>query len=194
MSDSLQPHGLQHTRLPCPSPTPRACSNLCPSSPWCHPTVSSSVVPFSFCLQSYPASGTFPMSQFFALGGQNTGASTLASVFPMNIQDWFPLGLAGLFSLWPRNSHKSSPTPQFKSTNSSVLSFIYGPALTPIHDYWKNHGFDYTDPCQYSNHMTGKVLQKLVYRYEQTSSKVYMERQQTQTSQYHIERRKLENY
>ena len=97
MSDSLQPHGLQHTRLPCPWPTPRACSNSCPSSWWCHPTVPSSVIPFS-CLQSFPVSGSFPMSQFFTSGGQSIGASASASVLPMNIQDWFPLGLADLIS------------------------------------------------------------------------------------------------
>ena len=82
---TLRPQGLQHTRLPCPSPTPRACSNSCPSSQWCHPTISSSVVPFSSCLQSFPASGSFPMSQFFASGGQSIGASASASVLPMNI-------------------------------------------------------------------------------------------------------------
>ena len=90
-------HGLQHVRLPCSSPTPRACSNSCPSSHWCHPTISSSVVPFSSHLQSSPASGSFPMSQFFASGGQSIGAS--ASVLPMNIQGWFPLRLTGLISL-----------------------------------------------------------------------------------------------
>ena len=102
MSDSLQPHGLQHTRLACPSPTLRVCSKSCPSSQWCYPTISSSVVPFSSCLQSLPASGSFPMSQFFALGGQSIGVSASASVFPMNIQDWFPLGLPGLISLLSR--------------------------------------------------------------------------------------------
>ena len=87
--NSLQPHGLQHARLPCSSPTPGACSNSCPLSWWCHPTISSSVVPFSSCLQSFPASGSFQMSQFFTLGGWSIGVS--ASVFSMNIQDWFPL-------------------------------------------------------------------------------------------------------
>ena len=90
------PHGLQHARLPCPSPTPRACSNSCPSSWWCHPTISSSVAPFSSCLQSFPASGSFSMSQFFASGGQSIVASASASVLPMTIQDWFPLELTGL--------------------------------------------------------------------------------------------------
>ena len=95
MSDSLQPQGLQHTRLPCPSPAPGACSNSFPLSQWCHPTSSSSVVPFSFCIQSFPASGSFRMSQFFTCGGQSTGASDSASVLPMSIQDWFPLGWTG---------------------------------------------------------------------------------------------------
>ena len=89
MSNSLQPYGLQHVRLPCPSPTPGVYSNSCPSSWWCHPTIISSVIPFSSCLQSFPASGSFPMSQFFASGGHSTVASTLASVLPVNIQDWF---------------------------------------------------------------------------------------------------------
>ena len=93
------PHGLQHTRLPCPSPTPGACSNSCPSYQWYHPTISFSVIPFSSCLQSFPASGSFPMSQFYASGGQNSVASVLASVLPMNIQDWFPSRRTGLISL-----------------------------------------------------------------------------------------------
>ena len=97
VSDSWQPHGLQHARLPCPSPTSGAYSNSCPSHRWCHPTISPSVVPFSSCLQSFPASGAFPMSQLFTLGGQSIGAS--ASVLPMNIWGWFPLGLCGLISL-----------------------------------------------------------------------------------------------
>ena len=98
-SDSLWSHGLQHTRLPYPSPTPGACSNSCPLSWWCHPTILSNVVPFSSCLQSFLASGSFPMSQFFTSGGQSIGASASASVLPMNIQDWFPLGWTGWISL-----------------------------------------------------------------------------------------------
>ena len=96
ISDSLWPHGLQHARLPCPSPTPTVCSNSCPSSQWHHPTIPSSVVPFSSHLHSFPASGSFPTSQFFASGGQSIGAS--ASVLPMNIQDWFPSGWTGWIS------------------------------------------------------------------------------------------------
>ena len=97
MSDSLRPHGLQHTRPPCPSPIPGVYLNSCPLNQWCHPTISSSVVPFSSWLQSFPASGSFPMSQFFASGGQSIGVSV--SVLPVNIQDWFPLGLTGWISL-----------------------------------------------------------------------------------------------
>ena len=98
-SNSLQTHGLQHTRLPCPSPSPRACSNSCPSSRWCHPTISSSVVPFSSRLQSFPESGSFSTSQFFSSSGQSIGVSVSASVLPMNIQNWFPLGWFDWISL-----------------------------------------------------------------------------------------------
>ena len=111
VSIALFPHGLQHARLPCPSPTLTVCSNSCPLSHWCHPTTSSSVVPFSSCLQSFPASGSFLTSQVFASGGWSIGAS--ASVFPMNIQDWFPLGLTGLISLQSKElSRVSSNTVQ----------------------------------------------------------------------------------
>ena len=102
MSGSLWPHGLQHTRLPCPSLTSGSCSKSCPLHWWCHPTISSSVVPFSSCLQSFPASGSFPRSQSFTSGGQSFGVSASASVLPVNIQDWFPLRLTGLIS--PRDS------------------------------------------------------------------------------------------
>ena len=142
---TLQPHGLQHARLPCPSPTPEACSNSCPLSQGCHPTISSSIVPFSSRLQSFPSSGSFQMSQFFASGGQSIGASASASVLPMNIQDWFPVNIQ-YWLVWspcsPRGSQESSPTPQFKSINSSVLSFLYSPTLTSIHDYLKTHSFN----------------------------------------------------
>ena len=151
MSKSLQPHGLQHPRPPCasqascPSPTRRVYSNSCPLSRWCHPTISSSVNPFSSCLQSFSASGYFPVSQFFASGGQSIGVSTLTSVLPMNIQDWFPLGWTGLISLQSKRLSNSSTvqTPQFKSISSSVLSFLYSPTLTSIHDHWKNHSLDF---------------------------------------------------
>ena len=99
MSSSLWPHGLQHTRLPYPSPTPRACSNSCLLSWWCHPTISSSIIPFCSCPQYFPASGSFPLSQFFTSGGQSIAVSASASVLTMNIQGWFPLGLTGWISL-----------------------------------------------------------------------------------------------
>ena len=142
MSDSSQAHGLQHARLPYPSPMPRDYSNSCALHWWCHPTILSSVIPFSSCLQSFPASGSFPMSRFFAPGGQSIGVSDSASVIPMNIQDRFPLDWLVGSLCSPRDSQESFPTPWFKSINSSVLSFLYNPTLTSIHDYWKNHSFD----------------------------------------------------
>ena len=142
MFDSFQLYGLQHTRVPCPSTAPRTCSNSCPSSQWCHPTISSSVIPSSSHLQSFPASGSFPMSQFFPSGGHSIGISDSASVLPGTIQDWFPLGWTGWISLQSKGRSESSPTPQFKNINFSVLSFLYSPTLTSIHDYRKNHSFD----------------------------------------------------
>ena len=124
---------------------------LCPPGLWCHPITSSSVDPFSSCPQSLPASESFPVCLLFTAGGQSIEASASASVLPMNIQGWFPLGWTGLISLQPRDSQESSPTPQFKSINSSVLSFLYGPTLISIHDYWKNHSFNYMDLWQQSN-------------------------------------------
>ena len=142
MSDSLQPHGLQHARLLCLLPTPRAYSNLCPLSRWCHLTISSSVVPFSF-LPSLPASGSFHMSHFFTSGGQSIGVSASTSVLPMNIQDWFPLGCTGWISLLSKRlprvfSNTSVQKHQFFSAHIS----LYSPTLTSIHDYWKNQSFD----------------------------------------------------
>ena len=138
MSNSFWPHGLQHARLPCPPLTPGAYSSSCPPSQWCHPTTSSSVGPFSSHLQSFPASGSFPVSQFFASGDQSIGVSASVTVLSMNFQGWFPLGLTVFcffFKDWlvlsPWSPRDSSPTPQFKSFNSSVLR--------SIHDYWKNH-------------------------------------------------------
>ena len=126
MSNSLRPHELQHARPPCPSPTHVAYPNSCPLSRWCHPTISSSVIPFSNCPQSFPASGSFQMSQFFASGGQSIRVSASTSVLLVNTQDRSPCS--------PRDSQESSPTPQFKSINSSVVSFLYSPTLTSIHE------------------------------------------------------------
>ena len=142
MSDSLQPHELQHVRPPCPSPTSGVHPNPCPLSRWCHPTISSSVVPFSFCPQSFPASRSFQMSQLFASGGQSIGVSASTSVFSMTTQDQSPLGWLVGSPCSPRDSPESSPTPQFKSINFLVLSFLYSPTLTSIHDHWKIHSLD----------------------------------------------------
>ena len=140
--DSLWPHGLQHARLPCPSPTPRAYSHSCPSSRWCHPTISSSVVPFSSCLQCFPVSGLF---QWFISLHQ------VAKVLEFQLQhqpfqwifrtDFLQDGLV-VSPCSPRDSQESSPAPQFRSINSSVLSLLYSPTLTSIHNYWKNQTFD----------------------------------------------------
>ena len=132
------PHQLQHARLPCPSPIPRVYSNSCPLSQWCHPTLSSSVIPFSSRFQSFPASGSFQMSQFIALGGQSIGVSA-SSVLPKNIQDRFPLGWTGWISLQSKGlskvfSNTTVQKHQFFSTLSSLWSNSHS-----IHDYWKNH-------------------------------------------------------
>ena len=140
----------QIPRLPCPLPSPRICPSSCPLNWWCHPTISSSVVPFSSCLQSFPAPGSFPMSHFFTSGGQSIGVSASASVLPMSFQGSFPLRLTGLIFLCLKDSQDSSLA-QFKSINSLVLCIFYGPTLTSIQNYWKNHSFDYTDLCQQSD-------------------------------------------
>ena len=137
MPDSLWPRKLQHTRLPCPSLTPGAWSNSCPSSQWCHPTFSSSIVPFSSCLQSFPASGSFQISQFIASGGQSIGVSASASVLPTNIQGLCPFGFTALTPCSPRDSQESALKPKFKSINSSAVSFLYSPILTSIMTNWK---------------------------------------------------------
>ena len=143
VSDSLWPRGLQHTRPPCPSPTPEVYTNSSPWSWWYHPTISTSVVPFSSCLQSFPASGSFQMSQLFTSGGQSIGVSASTSVLPVSTQDWSPLGLTSLIPLQSKGlSQESSPAPQFKSIISLALSFHYGPILTSIHDYQKSDSFD----------------------------------------------------
>ena len=138
----LVPYEWQHARPPCPSPTPGVHPNPRPLSQWCHPAISSSVVLFSSCPQSFPASGSFPMSQPFASNGQSIGVSASTSVLPMNIHDWSPLGWTGGSPCSPRDSQKSSPTIQFKSINSSALSLLHSPTLTSIHDHRKNHSLD----------------------------------------------------
>ena len=145
VSDSLWPHGLPHARLPCPSPSPGACSNSCPLSWWCRPTI--------HCHPLLPS--VFPSIRVFSnelalhIRWPKYWSFSSASVLPMNIQDWFSLGWT---SPWcTRDSQESSPTPQFKSINPLVLSFLYSTTLTSIRDYWKNHSFDYMDFCQQSD-------------------------------------------
>ena len=135
--------------LPVHHQVPEACSNPCPLSWWCHPTISSSVIPISSCLWSFPASGFFPMNQFFMSGGQIIGvsASASASVLPVNIQDWFPLGWTGWISLQPKGLSRISSNTSSKAYIHWCSAFCYSPTLTSIHDYWKNHIFDYTDLC-----------------------------------------------
>ena len=141
VSDSLRPHGLQHARLPCPSPTPRTYSNSCASSQWCHLTISSLASPFP-SIFNFSQHQSFPVSQFFKSDGQSIGVSASASVLPMYFHDWFPLGCTGWISMLSKRLSRVFSTPQFKSINSSALSFLYGLTLTSIHDYWKNHSFN----------------------------------------------------
>ena len=151
MSDSLWPHGLQHARLPCLSPSPRACSNSCPLSQWCHPTISSSVIPFSSCLQSFPASGSFPMNWLFTSGGWSIGASASVSVLPVNIQGWFPSRLTGLISLLSKGLSRVFSSTKFKKhqffgaqpslqSNSHICIWLL-----------ENHSFDHMNLCQQSD-------------------------------------------
>ena len=145
------PHGLQPTRLPCPSLSPRVCSNSCPLSWWCHPTIPSSVIPFSSCLQSFPASESFLMSQLFTPVGQSIGASASAispsseysGLISFRI-DWFDL-----LSVW--GTLKSLLQHHSLKHQFSMLSLLYGPTPTSVHDYWKNHSFEYTDLCWQSD-------------------------------------------
>ena len=132
MSGSLRPHESQHARPPCPSPTSRVHSDSHPSSQWCHPAISSSVIPFSSCPQSLPASEPFPMSQLFTWGAQSTWVLALASFLPKNTQGWSPWEWTGWISLQSNGLSRVFSTPQFKSINSLALSFLYSPARTSI--------------------------------------------------------------
>ena len=150
MSDSLRHHGLQHSRLPCPSLALGVCSNSCSLSQWCHPTISSFATPSS-CLQSFPASGSFPVSRLFTSSGQSNVASAPASILPMNIQGWFPLGSTGLISLQSKGLSRVFSSTIVGKHNSSAPSLLYGPTLTSIQDYLKYHSFDYMDLCRQSD-------------------------------------------
>ena len=158
VSNSLRPHELQHTRPLCPSQTPGVYSNSCPSSRWCHPAISSSVIPFSSCPQSLPGSGSFPVSQLFTSGGQSIGVSASASLLPMNTQDWSPLGWIGWISSQSKGRSRvfSNTTVQkhqcfLQKHQSGLWSFLHSPTLTSIHDHWKNHSLDQMDLCWQSN-------------------------------------------
>ena len=172
VSDSLRPHEPQHTRSPCPSPTPGVYTNSCPSCQWCHPTISSSVISFSSHLQSLRASGSFQMSQFFASGRQRIGVSALASVLPMNIQDWFPLGLTNWIPLWSNGFSGVFSNTTVREASISVLSLLKDPTVISIHYYWKKHSFDYTDLCWQSDVSASAYAIKVCHPFsskEQTS-------------------------
>ena len=142
VSDSLWPHESQHARPPCPSPTPRVHSDSRPRNPWCHPAISSSVVPFSSCPQSLPASESFPMCQLFSWRGQSTGVSASASFLPKKFQGWSPLEWTGWISLQSKGLSRVFSDTTVQSISSSALSFLHSPTLTSIHDYWKIHSLN----------------------------------------------------
>ena len=142
VSSFLWPHRLQQARPPCPSPTPGVHPNSCPVSQWCHPAISSSVVPFSSCPQSLPASGSFPMSQLFTSGGQSIEVSASASVLPKNTQDGLPLKWTGWFSLQSKGLSRVFSNTTVQKYQFFTAQLFYSPTLTSIHDYWKNHSFD----------------------------------------------------
>ena len=151
MSDSLQPHELQHARLPCPSLSPRVCSNSCPLSQWCYWTISSSAPLFPSCLQSFPASGSFLMSQHFTSGSQGIGASASASVLPMNMQGWFPLGLTSLISLQSKGLSRVFSSSRVQKNKFFVTQPVLLSNSHICDDYWKKYSFDYLDLCWQSD-------------------------------------------
>ena len=153
-------HGLQQARLPCPSLSPGVCSNSCSLTWWCYSTISFSAALFSFCLQSFPASGSFPMSWPFPSGNQSIGASASASA--ISPSSWLPLGLTGLISLQSKGLSRIFFSPQFESINSLMLFLLYGPTLTSIYDCWKKHSFDYRHLCQQRNVSAFYMLSKFV--------------------------------
>ena len=153
MSDSLQPYGLEYSRLPCPLPSPGVCPSSCPLNQWSYPTMSSSVTLFSFCLQSFPASRSFPVSQLFAWSGQSMGDSASASVLQWVFRvDFLYSGLIDWFDLLAvPETQESSPALQLASISSLALSLLYGAAFTSVRDYWEDHSLDYIDLRQQSD-------------------------------------------
>ena len=150
MSNSLQSHGQKHAKPSYPSSTPRVYSNSCPLSQWCHSTISSSVTPFSACSQSSPESESSSESALL-IRQTNIETSASVSLLPMNIQGWFPLGLIGLIALQSKELSRVFSSTQFGTIKSLALSLLYGPTPTSVHDYWKNHSFDYMDVCRQSD-------------------------------------------
>ena len=142
MTDSLWSRGLLHVRPPCPLPTPRIYPNPCTLSQWCHPTISSSVIHFSSCLWSFPASGASQISQLFSSGGQSIGVSASTSVLPMNTQDWSPLGWTGWISLKSKGLSRVFSNTTVQKHQFFCAQLSYSPTLTSIHDHWKNHSLD----------------------------------------------------
>ena len=142
LSPTLQPYEPQHARPSCPSPTPVVYPDSCPSSRWCHPTISSSVVPFSSCPQFFPASGSFQMSQLFTSGGQSIGVSASTSVLPMNTQDWSPLEWTGQISLQSKGLSRVFSNTTVQEHQFFIAQLLYSTTLISIHDYWKNQSFD----------------------------------------------------
>ena len=158
MSGFLWPHGPQHAGLLCPSLSPEICSDSCSLSQWCYLTISSSAALLCFCFQSFPASGSSPMSWLFASDNQSIGESASASVLPMNIQDWVPLGLTRLISLQSKGLSRVFSSTAVQKHQFFSISFLYGPTHTPIHDYWKNHSFCYMDLCGHFNMLSRLVI------------------------------------
>ena len=161
MSNSLQPYGLQHARLFSPSSSPRACSHLCPLSWWCHPTISSSVIPFSSCFQSFQLQSLFQWVSSSLTDGWSIPLLQHQS-FQLNIQDLFPLGLTRLISMLSRGLSRVFSSTPFGDISCLVLKLFYCPALTSIHDCWKNHSFDYMDICQQVMSLLFNILSRFV--------------------------------
>ena len=171
MSNSLRPHRLHYARPPCPSTSPRVCPNSYSLHWWCYTAISSSDALFSFCPQSFPAPGTFPMSCLIASDDQNTGALNSASVLPVIIQGWSPLILTGLISLLSKGLSRVFSSTTVWGTSSLAFSLLYSSALTIIREHWEDHSLDYTDLCQQSNVSAFQPLSTHVYNY--TCSKIH---------------------
>jgi len=192
VSDSLQPHGLQHARLLCPPLSSEVCSKLCQLNWWCHLIISSSATRFSLCLRSFPASGSFPVSRFFTSGGQSIGAS--AWVLPMNIQDWLPLELTGLTSLQSEALSRVFSSTTIWKHHSLVLSLLYGPTPTSVHDYLEKHSFYYMDLCQQSDVSALNMLSRSVITFLPRSKHLLISWQQSQSTVIGAQEKKICHY